>query len=117
MRRREEIAAVYDAHLASVSWLTLPERPPARGARFYYWIQMPIEHRDRLATHLLQRGVYTNFRYWPLHRTQMYGGGGVFSGADMAAESTLLLPVHQGLSDAEVDRVIDAIQAFPGSMP
>ena len=58
---------------------------------------MPIEYRDQLAVHLLEHGVYTNFRYWPLHRTQMYGGGGAFPGADTAADSTLLLPVHQGL--------------------
>jgi aminotransferase len=115
LRRREEIAAVYDTQLSSVPWLTLPEKPPARTARFYYWIQMPIEYRDRLAAHLLQRGVYTNFRYWPLHRTQMYGGGGAFPGADTAAESTLLLPVHQGLSNDEVDRVVDTIQTFPES--
>jgi len=113
--RREEIAAVYDVQLSSVPWLTLPEKPPARVARFYYWIQMPIEYRDQLAAHLLQHDVYTNFRYWPLHRTKMYSGGGAFPGADTAAEATLLLPVHQGLSDAEVDRVIDTIQAFPGS--
>jgi|ERR1019366_3793917 aminotransferase len=113
--RREEIAAVYDAQLSSVPWLTLPEKPPAGVARFYYWIQMPIQYRDQLAAHLLQHDIYTNFRYWPLHRTKMYGGGGAFRGADTAAESTLLLPVHQGLSDAEVDCVVDTIQAFPGS--
>jgi aminotransferase len=111
--RREEIAAAYDAHLSLIPWLTLPEKPPAQVARFYYWIQMPIGYRDQLATHLLQHGVYTNFRYWPLHRTTMYGGGGRFPGAETAAESTLLLPVHQGLSEAEVNRVIDTIHAFP----
>jgi aminotransferase len=117
LRRREEIAATYDAQLNSVPWLTLPAKAPARTARFYYWIQMPIEHRDRLAAHLLQRDVYTNFRYWPLHRTQMYGGGGAFPGADTAAESTLLLPVHQGLSNTEVDRIVETIRAFPESTP
>lgn len=112
LHRREEIAAVYDAQLNLVPWLTLPQKPPASVARFYYWIQMPTEYRDRLAAHLLQHEVYTNFRYWPLHRTKMYGGEGVFPGADSAAESTLLLPVHQGLSDAEVDHVVDTIHTF-----
>jgi dTDP-4-amino-4,6-dideoxygalactose transaminase len=110
--RRVEVAAAYDSALSSVSWLTLPDKPTAQVARFYYWIQMPGEYRDQLAVHLLQNGVYTNFRYWPLHRTQMYGDGQSYPGADEAAKSTLLLPVHQGLSDADVDRVVDAIHSF-----
>lgn len=110
--RREEIAAIYDAQLSSVPWLKLPEKPPAGVARFYYWIQMPIQYRDQLAAHLLQHDVYTNFRYWPLHRTKMYGAGDAFSGADAAADSTLLLPVHQGLSDADVEHVLTAINGF-----
>jgi dTDP-4-amino-4,6-dideoxygalactose transaminase len=36
-------------------------------------------------------------------------------GADAATASTLLLPVHQGLSDADVESVIEATRDFvPG---
>lgn len=117
LRRRREIAAAYDSQLAGVPWVTVPDRPDSHGAMFYYWIQVSPELRDRLATHLLQHDVYTNFRYWPLHMTQLYGGDGAFPGAEAAASSTLLLPVHQGLTDREVERVIDAIHAFPDRRP
>lgn len=114
LHRRKENAAAYDAQLADIPWLTRPDRPDSGGAVFYYWIQVPPALRDQLAAHLLEHDVYTNFRYWPLHLTQMYGGDGTFPGAESAAASTLLLPVHQGLGDREVERVVDAIRAFPG---
>jgi aminotransferase len=112
LRRRAEVAAVYEAALAELPWASAPERRTPDSVRFYYWIQTAPELRDRLAEHLLERDVYTNFRYWPLHRTRMYGGGGNFPGADSAAASTLLLPVHQGLADREVERVVEALRAF-----
>lgn len=112
LRRRELIAATYDAELTDVPWLSAPLRSSSPAARIFYWIQVAPELRDRLATHLLGRDVYSSFRYWPLHRTRMYSCGGSFPGADRAAASTLLLPLHQGLSDRDVDHVLDAMHAF-----
>ena len=85
-------------------------RRAARAARTFYRLQ--TDHRDRLAQHLLDRGMYTSFRYWPLHRTSMYGDPGPFPGADHAAARTLQLPLHQGLSDADVNAVIDAVRQY-----
>lgn len=112
LRRRAEVASAYEDALAELPWARTPERRTPRSAHFYYWIQTAPELRDRLAAHLLERDVYTNFRYWPLHRTRLYGGDGSFPGADSAAESTLLLPVHQGLADREVEHVVEALRAF-----
>lgn len=112
LRRRNEIAAAYDAGLADVAWVTVPDQRAPQGAPTFYWIQTPSSFRDRLATRLLGRDIYTTFRYWPLHKTQMYRSDGKFPGADHAAGSTLLLPLHQSLLDTDVERVLDAIRAF-----
>ena len=112
LRRRSEIAAAYDAGLGDLPWVTVPEQYAPRAARIFYWIQTAPKIRDQLAAHLLERGIYTNFQYWPLHKTRMYESGDAFPGADHAAGSTLLLPLHQGLSDADVERVLDAIHAL-----
>jgi aminotransferase len=112
LRRRSDIAATYDAALAGLSWLTPSSVHSSAVAQTFYWIQTTPELRDRLATYLLDREIYTSFRYWPLHRTQMYRSNEAFRGADRAAATTLLLPLHQGLSDADVDRIIEAIGSF-----
>jgi aminotransferase len=112
LRRRREIADAYDAALGELSWISTPGERELDSARYCYWIHTQPGVRDRLATHLLERDVYTNFRYWPLHKTPMYGSGQALPGADLAAESTLLLPLHQGLSDSDVSRVIKEVLAF-----
>ncbi|HJX84602.1 MAG TPA: aminotransferase class I/II-fold pyridoxal phosphate-dependent enzyme, partial [Candidatus Angelobacter sp.] len=110
--RREEVVARYDTELSDLTWLRLPPPAPSRTARTFYWIQTAPEIRDRLAQYLLQHEIYTSFRYWPLHRTRMYSSTDAFPGADMAAASTLLLPLHQGLSASDVSQVIAAVRAF-----
>jgi aminotransferase len=110
--QREEVTARYNAELYDLAWLRLPPPAPTQTARTFYWIQTAPGIRDRLAQYLLQREVYTSFRYWPLHKTQMYSSTEPFPGADLAAASTLLLPLHQGLSDSDVDHVITAVRAF-----
>lgn len=112
LRRRQAIAAAYDIALGDLPWVGVPGEGEPKSARYFYWIHTQPGIRDRLATHLLERGIYTNFRYWPLHKTQMYGSDAALPGADLAAESTLLLPVHQSLSDSEVARIIKEIRAF-----
>lgn len=112
LSRREEVTFRYDAELSELVRLRLPPPAPNQTARTFYWIQTTPGTRDELAQYLLQRGVYTSFRYWPLHRTRMYFSTESFPGADLAAASTLLLPLHQALSDSDVDQVIAAIRAF-----
>src|SRR3989454_9829188 len=75
LRRRAEIAARYDEGLARVRGLRTPPKPAAgvRVTDYLYWVQS--ERRDELARHLLDHGVYTTFRYWPLHRVKMFGHG------------------------------------------
>lgn len=112
LHRRRQIAAAYNDGLRDIPWLDVPEPQGEETARIFYWVQTAAGIRDALAAHLLSRDIYTTFRYWPLHRTRLYRSTDPFPGADSAAASTLLLPCHQGLSDADVEQVIATIRAF-----
>lgn len=102
VKRRKDIVEMYDTGLAG--WCFLPS-----GDNYYfYWIQ--TERRDELARHLRDNGIYTTFRYYPLHR--VFKAGQSLPGADYAADHTLLLPLHQGLTDDDVQFVIDKIKEF-----
>jgi dTDP-4-amino-4,6-dideoxygalactose transaminase len=109
---RRRIARMYDRELANVEWLRVPPPAPDECVPYFYWIQTAPGVRDRLAAHLLSLGIYTSFRYWPLHRTKLYSDGREYHGADYAASTTLLLPVHQNLSANDVDRVAQSIREF-----
>ena len=110
--RRRAIVETYDAALRGVSWLRIPPVPPAGSIPYFYWIQTAPETRDELALYLRIRDIYTTFRYWPLHRTTLYADGDSYPGAEAASDTTLLLPIHQNLSDDDVRHVIDAVLGF-----
>ena len=76
-------------------------------------IQIKNGKRDELARYLRERGVYTTYRYFPLHRVPGYGViEGSFPNADYAADNTLCLPLHQSLTKEDVEKVISTIREF-----
>ncbi|MEV4054555.1 DegT/DnrJ/EryC1/StrS family aminotransferase [Amycolatopsis sp. NPDC049688] len=110
--RRAEVAAAYDEGFSGLAGLRRPPRLPAghRTSHYMYWVQLDPALRDVIARDLYARGVYTTFRYPPLHQVPAYGWETPLPGSDAAAAQTLLLPMHQGLSDADVRRVVDAVR-------
>ncbi len=114
LRRRQAIARRYDRAFADLHWLICPPRPRAKATTswYFYWVQVDAADRDRLAHHLLAKGIYTTFRYWPLHKMRLYWSSRQFPGADGAAARTLLLPIHQGLSNGELLCVVKTVREF-----
>jgi aminotransferase len=112
--RRKTIHECYDTWLREFDWLkTPPPVPPDSESSYYlYWIRTGEGRRDRLARHLRDRGIYTTFRYYPLHRLPLYGSTARLPQAEQAAEETLCLPIHQSLSDADLDRILDSLRSF-----
>jgi dTDP-4-amino-4,6-dideoxygalactose transaminase len=116
--RRRAIADRYDQELPELSPVRCPPRLPEghSSSYFFYWVQVEPEVRDRLAHLLLDRGVYTTFRYLPLHQRAIYGSEAALPRAEAAAARTLCLPTHNGLDDAAVDQVIDAMRGAIASL-
>jgi dTDP-4-amino-4,6-dideoxygalactose transaminase len=104
IRRRDEIARTYDRLLAGVDCVaTPPELPVGQStSHHFYWVQLDAGIRDIVAADLLERDIYTTFRYAPLHKVTAYRSNATLPGTDDAAERTLLLPIHQALDDTDV---------------
>ncbi|HEX2313141.1 MAG TPA: DegT/DnrJ/EryC1/StrS family aminotransferase [Thermomonospora sp.] len=113
LERRRAIVARYDADLAGLPGVHLPPAPPPGHTLSYYmyWVQMDPRIRDDVARDLYRSGIYTTFRYPPLHRVPIYGSEARLPGAEHAADTTLCLPLHQGLSDADVDLIVREFRA------
>ncbi|MFH8358296.1 DegT/DnrJ/EryC1/StrS family aminotransferase [Streptomyces anulatus] len=110
--RRREVATAYDSLLANTPGVRLPPPVPEghRSSYYFYWVQLDPLIRDRVAATLLAQDIYTTFKYPPLHRVPAYGDRATdLPGTDLAADSTLLLPLHQALSDAEIRTVANAL--------
>lgn len=112
IERRAEIAAHYDRELDGLDGLHRPPPLPEghTTSHYMYWIQLDDGIRDDVARDLYARGIYTTFRYAQLHKVKAYGADVRLPQSDAASASTLLLPIHQGLSDADVERIVGAVR-------
>lgn len=114
IKKRKAIHDHYNARLGELTWLDtpLPLKDYQTSSYYFYPIQVKQDVRDELAKHLRENGVYTTYRYFPLHRVSAYGVNGSFPNADWAANHTLNLPIHQALTADEIDYVCDKIIEF-----
>ncbi len=114
MKKRENVHNMYNEGLKGIEWIDTPPElgEGSRSSFYFYHIQLKNGKRDELARYLREREIYTTYRYYPLHRVPHYGISGTFPGADYAADNTLCLPMHQSLSDLDVEKVLDTIKEF-----
>jgi aminotransferase len=112
--RRREIHERYNQELAAIEGLALPPAIPAHSSSsyYFYWVQTESTARDDLARFLRARNVYSTFRYYPLHLVPRYGSSASLPAAEAAAYSTLCIPIHQSMSDDDVERVVRLIREF-----
>lgn len=120
LARRKQVWEAYQKGLAGVPGLLLPPEPlPGTASSYYiYWIRLE-QGRDELARFLADKGVYSTFRYFPLHMVPRYKSGVRLPIAEKLNETVLNLPLHQNLSDEDISQVVDRVREFltagPGS--
>jgi perosamine synthetase len=114
LARRREIAARYDAALASIPEVR-PLKVPAWscGAYHLYVVRVPSAMRRPLYDALRAVGIHANVHYIPVYRHPYYQDSGYAGWSLPHAEAyyaaALSLPMYPLLTDADVMRVIDAV--------
>lgn len=116
--RRRQIVARYQAALQDVPGLGLPQEP-ADGSHAWHLYVVRVQsgygmHRDGVSRLLAERQIGTSVHFIPLHHMPRYRiatclPSSGLPGADAVFEEILSLPLHQGLTDAEVDTVAEAL--------
>ncbi|WP_438482309.1 DegT/DnrJ/EryC1/StrS family aminotransferase [Oleiharenicola lentus] len=110
--RREAIAQRYLAELSATP-LQLPVVP---AERTHTWHQFVVRtpKRAELQTSLASEEILSGVLYpVPIYRQPAYANSEAsFPNTDRACAEVLSLPLHPGLSDAEVARVIAAVRGF-----
>lgn len=119
LERRRQLAARYDANLAEVLPHAVPPATgpdPAAHARHLYWIH--VDGRDELRGHLAQRGIATQIHYVPVPDQpwfrQAYGDADVPRAREHGRRA-LSLPLFPAMSDADQDRVLQALAEWSGA--
>jgi dTDP-4-amino-4,6-dideoxygalactose transaminase len=115
LARREQIAQRYEKGLSGASQIRIPQVPAdAVSARHLFTIWVPPAQRDSLLWGLQARGIGVAVNYRAIHlltyyREQFGFKRGDFPVAEQIGDSTVTLPLYPGLSDDDIDYVIDTV--------
>jgi perosamine synthetase len=120
LARRREIARRYDAAFADEPAVKpLEVAPGLRHAYHLYVVRVDPAgagaDRAEFFAALRARGIGVNVHYIPVHlhpyyRQRFRTGPGLCPVAEAAYERILSLPIHPGMRDADVERVIAAVR-------
>jgi len=123
LARRRTLANRYFANFATQNVGLLPPAPRTAADDGYSWnmfcILLPIEaltiSRRAFRDAMDARGIGIGVSYEALHLCTLgrrYGGHeGQFPNAERIARETVSLPLHAGMTEADVDRVCEAVVA------
>jgi UDP-4-amino-4,6-dideoxy-N-acetyl-beta-L-altrosamine transaminase len=116
--RRHALAERYDRLLAGLA-LTVQQRDSAAWSAYHLYVvrlrldRSGVSHRQ-VFDHMRARGIGVNLHYIPVHTQPYYRQFGFRQGDFPEAEAyyreALSLPMFFALSDAEQDRVVDALR-------
>ena len=117
-QRRRDIAAFYRERFSGLH-VGVPSQK-ADEVPVYHQFVIRTAQRERLQAHLEAAGIETGVHYpVPLHRQpawlRHYGESPALPRAERLAQEILSLPVFPDLTDAEVERVGDAVAGFFGA--
>lgn len=114
LARRREIATRYDKAFTSVENVTpLSVRGDVRHAYHLYVVRLAERvDRGKAFARLREAGIGVNVHYIPVHLHPYYQkhlgtAPGLCPVAEAAYERIISLPMHPGLTDADVDRVVE----------
>lgn len=119
IEKRTELFVKYHSELSKlhprvILFRELPFDFDGTSSFYFYPIQLADQAtRDGLAHYLRNKDIYVTMRYFPLHRVEYYQHDAYpLPGADYAADHTLLLPLHQGLSFDNIEFICDAVREY-----
>jgi perosamine synthetase len=107
--RRRRIASRYRAELADVDGLQLVEPPPGCSSATYI-CPLLADRRDHLIDQLADSGIGSGVHYRRNDDHAIFGPPRDLPGAEAYWSRTLSIPVHLGLTDGDVDQVVQAVR-------
>lgn len=114
-QERQRVAGLYLKGIRNPR-VTLPT-VMEHNTHVWHIFAVRCDERDELAAFLEERGIHTNRHYpIPMHLQPCYADLGIAKGslpiAETISATQLSLPMFYGMTDAQIQAVIDAVNAF-----
>ena len=84
-----------------------------------YFFTVLCDCRNELAYYLKSNGVYSTFRYYPLHKIDLFTSVArvrFMEGSDSFSSRALNIPIHTALSDNDIDYIAELLANFRGGI-
>ena len=115
MSKRKEVWDTYKSELKDLDWLVLPPEPmdDCTTSYFLFWLRIKNGWRDEFAKYMIDNGIYVTFRYYPLHQIELYKEFATpLKNAEEICDTAINLPVHQNLTDDNIEHIVNTIKNF-----
>jgi dTDP-4-amino-4,6-dideoxygalactose transaminase len=114
LQRRVDLAGRYLRRLTGLPGITLPTTPAGHRHTYQTFALLLDGSIDRqiVMQRLADVNIESSIGAHALHRIdhlRSHGPARSYPGSDRAADGTLCLPLHPGMADADVDRVVEAL--------
>lgn len=115
IKRRREIATIYDQAFAGNTKIQGLEKPESKGHAYHLYV-IQVENRKALYDHLRAQGIYAQIHYVPVHTMPYYRSLQTekvsMPNAEAYYSKCLSLPMYPTLTEEEQQFVIKTIQDF-----
>lgn len=107
LAKRKEIREIYIKHIEANNELQFSSQT---GCSVYsnYFFTVFSDSRNKLAHFLKAKGVYTTFRYYPLHKINLFVNAAKVTdmgGSNAFSSKALNIPIHNSLSETDVNYI------------
>ena len=111
-KRRLEIAIKYTNAFKDLELVITPPMDDEiyRSSWHIYWIRIP--RRDDFTVFLKDAEIITGVHYYPIHLYRCYGNIASLPVSEKLSREIVSLPMHPGLTNDDVDRVIQNVIDF-----
>ncbi len=115
LNRRKDIFNYYYNELSEINEINISSYDNYNfefdSSYYFFWIQ--TSKRNELAKFLKNNGVYTTFRYYPLHKIKLFNSKFLdLKNSEFINDSTLNIPIHHNLTDREIESIVILIKNF-----
>jgi perosamine synthetase len=113
-KRRREIVKMYNEGFKNIDWIETPpeDTDEYKSSWHIYCVKVNVIDRNDLSAYLERNGIGTGVHYKPIHTYLCYGNRPSLPIAERVFKRILSLPMHPGLSDDDVKRIIGTIKRF-----
>jgi len=117
IERRQDIRTKYLNVLEDMGGISVLSQENSNISYSNYFFSIQTERRDELAIFLKENGVYSTFRYFPTHRIPFFAKYSTdCPNCDIFSNTSLNIPIHESLSDEDVEKIVTTIRDFMISM-